>query len=157
MKIAELFETPYQIDGPVQGDKLPVVGQDRAVKTYVDLSDKRIDLDAPQGPTIGPKISEIDQKNIIQNSAGRTIIVPKGAPDAGTWKVLAVSGLILTCVDADDTSPNPPERRINAGRYYVDNVNNDNEIHLEDERSRAEKYRVAAVDLGPGAVVDVVG
>ena len=156
MKLAELFnEGTYRIDGPPQGDKLPVTGDNPAVKMYVDLKDKRIDLDNPQGPTISDKIPEINQAETIRNSAGSTITIPAGAPHAGTWRVLTVNGTNLVVVDINDQSPEPAQVNVPAGMYYVDHINNDGTIHLKPERGRAKKHRVATVDLGVGTYVTV--
>ena len=144
MKLAELFtEAQYQIAGPVSGDELPLLGsQGDQTEIVVDLRDKRIDMDNARGIVIKPKYTEAEQTRFIQKQMPPGTIFMVAQPGGGKaqYQVVRTQGNMI--IATDPNSPDGAEVRIQGTKYYIDVDNSDGMIHFEDERSRAEKYRV---------------
>lgn len=144
MKLAELFtEAQYQIAGPVQGDEVPLLGsQGDNTKIVVDLRDKRIDMDSAQGIVIKPKFTEAQQTQFIQKQMppGTNFMVAQPDGKKIMLQVVRLAGNLVIATNPDD--PDGAEIRVQGSNYYIDVDNADGMIHFENERSRAEKYRV---------------
>ncbi len=143
MKLAELFEAQYQIAGPVRGDEVPLIGnQGDSTEIVVDLRDKRIDMDNVGGVVIRPKYTEAEQTRFIQKQMppGTPFMVAQPGGGKAQYQVVRTQGNMI--IATDPNSPDGAEVRIQGMNYYIDVDNSSGMIHFEDERSRAEKYRV---------------
>tara|TARA_B100000809_G_C14894886_1_gene444045 strand:- start:163 stop:645 length:483 start_codon:yes stop_codon:yes gene_type:complete len=160
MKLAELFvpinEGMYQIAGPVRGDDLPLIGQQRDdADITVDLRDKRIDKDSSLGLVIKPKFTEAEQTQFITKNMGPGAEFRVAQPGGGYAIYIVVRILGNTVIATDANNPDAAEVRIPGMSYYIDVDNSDGMISFEDERSRAEKYQTIN-RLGRGASITVL-
>ena len=157
MKLAELFtEAVYQVAGPVSGDEVPLIGsQGDQTEIVVDLRDKRIDMDNAQGIVIRPKYTEAEQTRFIQKQMppGTNFMVAQPGGGKIQYQVVRTQGNLI--IATDPNSPDGAEVRIQGMNYYIDVDNADGMIHFEDERSRAEKYRVISDLARKKAIVTV--
>jgi hypothetical protein len=154
MKLAELFtEAQYQIAGPTQGTSLPLVSNaGDSTESSIDLKDRRIDLDNPNGPTLTRKKSEGEQKKIAGNmKPGQQFsVIPKltgVAPEL--WFVVSASPAVVVATQDSDAlnnflsgaGPKPVTKNFPVSDYYIDNVNQGGLISFAQERGMGEKSR----------------
>ena len=160
MKLQELFakicEARYQVAGPMRGDELPLLGsQGDQTEIVVDLRDKRIDMDNFRGIVIKPKYTEAEQTRFIQKQMPPGTVFMVAQPGGGKtqYQVVRTQGNLIIATNLND--PDSAEVRIQGMNYYIDVDNSTGMIHFEDERSRAEKYRVISDLARKKAVVTV--
>jgi len=146
MKLEELFtEAVYQISGPVRGTTLPLASNaGDSTETSIDLRDKRIDLDNPNGPTLMKKKSEAEQKQIVRGMVPgqQFTVIPKLTDVAELWFVVSKSPSRVVATQ-DPSADNPSTKEFLIANYYIDDVNQDGtpKISFAQERGIGEKSR----------------